>query len=148
MINAATADLIQRAARTHASHVLMSQDIMSFWKLLDKTAEEQETYLTQDVLLARIVVDQLGPSAAVALANREYPRDVVSDLFEQWSTEWTSNPYEMDYETWETRVERELDDYDRGRFRGMQEIYVQLASNFELAERVAMGFDPDDPVAS
>lgn len=165
ILNAAAADLIQRAGMACAS-------AGPHWRrALTRVAHENGSYLNEDVRLALLVVDELGLSEAMSRAREECPLDRVSGLFDTWLRSYLASP-EIDHMAYTAMaVAVGFTDYERGRFAGMVESYVAFGPMRELSEdeaqrsrelaynaieraradqvdRAALGFDDDDPVAS
>ena len=138
----------------------------TFIKSMREACSRSGVYSERDLRLAVIIVEELGPVAAVELANYEYPVDVVEVLFERWC-ELLVESIDAAYSFIEAGYLL-LSEYDRGRLRGMTEIYVAYGPKPEtsdeeheaavsatlkiidqMQEREAMirsmGLDPDDP---
>ncbi len=166
MIDAASADLIHRTQRHIGKKDLSGVSAESFIKIMREACSRSGVYSERDLRLAVIIVEELGPVAAVELADNEYPVDVVEVLFERWCELIVDN-IDAAYSFIEVG-NMLLSEYDRGRLRGMTEIYVvygpKSATSDEeheaavsatlkvidqMQEREAtirsMGLDPDDP---
>ncbi len=166
MIDAASADLIHRTQRHIGKKDLSGVSTEVFINSMREACSRSGVYSERDLRLAVIIIEELGPVAAVELADYEYPVDVVEVLFERWC-ELIVESIDAAYSFIEVGYLL-LSEYDRGRLRGMTEIYVvygpKLATSDEeheaavsvtlkaidqMHEREAkirsMGLDPDDP---
>ncbi len=127
ILQAASADLIQQSfpdARAAGKD----------WpQAVEAVAARRGVYLLSDIGIAILAIETLGLEKAVELAHREFPRDSVQDLFEEWCAEMLKMRGECDYDAFHARA-GELSDYDQGRFAGMVEVYVAYGPRPEMTE--------------
>lgn len=167
MMNAAAADLIQRAYKVWDKRFDYDRT-WSYKVCLQATAREEGTYLDSDVELAIIAVDELGLIEAVLKAQEINQLDEVTELFNALVKDLQDPDTPVDFDEAFQIAER-FSRYDHGRFRGMVEIYMsygpapvmpveewmktqEMVSKIlvqydaDKEQRRSMGFDDDDPV--
>lgn len=167
LISAAAADLVKRSGirLRAAAEADASDEVLE--AILRETYEKQDKpWIPEDLTLARIVVTELGPRAAVNRCLREFPPDMAAEAFDSYTRAcYVAGEY-LDPEPYKLMIHGRVRSFDFGRFIGMVDAFMvhssgvvqhepteeSLASARKVVEQVfeeerlraEMGFEPED----